>query len=442
MQKRIVRLGLLMAFLVAGMALLPMAASAAKALASDSADPVAQVTVIPITPPPGGTVPTAVPTETVPPMPTATSTPVSPLPTPAPTQVPPRPHPTQPPHRPAPAPTATPAGPPVMRIGQYKMIKVLGDRMTPVLYAVTDNGWLYRSADDGKSWSLVTSSPEITDFILSPDNADVLYSGAGAQCNNPDAALPPFYRSENRGKSWEELSTGAGLVALLPDPSNEDQLFAADCVQLYLTTDGGVNWYTARDADQADFWRGLQVVDMSDAPLMPPVQGGDRTAGSRWNHIVGGAVAEGGVSVVAVSSDQGRTWQDITPGGERASVDLRVIVADPTNINRIWFADGLGVWGTEDGGETWTLFDQGLEAVVSQDGGSLSNDLVYSSAMDRLYLATEHGLFVKEASADAWTAVTGEDFGQQAIFSMVLTESAPTTLWLNTEDGVYTYAVK
>jgi len=330
-----------------------------------------------------------------------------------------------------------------MRIGQYAMIKVLGDRMTPVLYAVTDNGWLYRSADDGRSWSLVTSSPEITDFILSPDNADVLYSGAGAQCNNPDAVMAPFYRSDNRGKSWEKLSTAAGLVALLPDPSNAEQLFAADCLQLYLTTDSGVNWYTARDANQADFWRGLHVVSMSDAPLMPPVQGGDRTAGSHWNHIVAGAVAEDGVSVVGISGDQGRTWQDITPGGEPSSVDLRVIVADPNDVSRLWFADGMGVWETEDGGENWTLSNAGLEAVVSKDGNvSLINDMVYSSAMDRLYLATEQGLFVKDVGADAWTAVTGEDFGQQAIFSLVLTESAPTTLWLNTEEGVYTYAVK
>lgn len=429
MQKRIVRLGLLMAILVAGLALLPMAASAAKGLASESPKPIAQ-----------GTVPTATATGTVPAPPTATATaPVSPLPTAVPTRVPPRP---QPP-RPAPPQAAKPAGPPVMRIGQYAMIKVLGDRMTPVLYAVTDNGWLYRSADDGRSWSLVTSSPEITDFVLSPANADVLYSGTGSQCNNPDAVMEPFYRSDNRGKSWQDLPTAAGLVALLPDPSNAEQLFAADCVQLYLTIDSGVNWYTAQDADQEDFWRGLHVVSMSDAPLMPPTQGGDRTAGSHWNHIIGGAVAEDGVSVVASSSDQGRTWQDITPTDEPTSVDLRAIVADPADASRIWFADGLGVWSTEDGGESWTLFNKGLEAVVSEDGsGGLINDLVYSSAMDRLYLATEHGLFTKDVNADAWEAVTGEDFGQQAIFSLVLTESAPTTLWLNTEDGVYTYAVK
>ena len=72
MQHRIVRLGLIVALLIAGLTLLPMVASAAKGLGAEPSNPVAQV--VEPTNAPGATVPTATPTGTVPPLPTATAT--------------------------------------------------------------------------------------------------------------------------------------------------------------------------------------------------------------------------------------------------------------------------------------------------------------------------------------------------------------------------------
>jgi len=330
----------------------------------------------------------------------------------------------------------------VVKIGSYEIIEVLGNRLTPVLYAFTDNGWLHRSPDDGHSWKLVTSSPEVNDFMVTSANADILYSGAGDACDTELAELTPFYRSNLQGKSWEELVASAGLIPLLPSPQNSAELFAADCFQLYTSGDSGENWSMGRGA--AQFWSGYQVVSMSDSPWAPPAQGGERAEPPNWGHLFAGAVDPDGTGLVASSTDKGLTWTAITPEGDIASFGLQVIVADPNDANRIWFADALGVWGTEDGGASWALFNDGLDANVSHGDGDEGqiNDLVYSSATGNLYLAAEDGLYVLADGETAWQSMNGEDFGHGPISSLVLTESKPHQLWLNTEAGVFIYEIE
>lgn len=426
MQYRMVRLGLILALLIVGLTALPMAASAAKGLTSDAQMPVAlgEAPLSPGQTTPPGTVPTATPTATVAPFPTAT-----------PVHKPMR-------HKPMrSAATATPdTG--VMRIGRYEIVEIFGNRLTSVLYAFTDNGWLHRSTNDGHSWKLVTSSPDVGDFMVTSVQADILYSGYGDDCETEAPELEPFYRSDNQGKGWQELAASAGLVPLLPSPKDSAELFAADCFQLYTSDDSGENWSMARNA--ALFWSGHQVVSMSDSPMTTPAQGGERMEAPHWGHLFAGAVDAEGTTLVASSTDKGLTWTGITPEGEIASFDLRVIVADPNDANRLWFADALGVWATEDGGAVWALINDGLGSVISHgdDEDGMINDLVYSSATGNLYLAAEDGLYMLADGETAWQPMNGEDFGHSVISSLVLTESEPTQLWINSEDGVFVYDIE
>ena len=85
-------------------------------------------------PPPGGTVP-------------------YPTPRPHPPVPPPPPPPPPPPVHPTAVPSAGGALP--ATVGTYKIVRVIGDRLSPTIYAYTDSGWLYRSDFDGRSWYLV-----------------------------------------------------------------------------------------------------------------------------------------------------------------------------------------------------------------------------------------------------------------------------------------------
>ncbi len=82
---------------------------------------------------------------------------------------------------------------------------------------------LYKSSNDGASWSIVgLSGRMIRDIIVSPTNANTVYVALSGTAAGPGAVV----RSLNAGATWESISTGlpaAGAFALVARGS---QLFA------------------------------------------------------------------------------------------------------------------------------------------------------------------------------------------------------------------------
>ena len=119
------------------------------------------------------------------------------------------------------------------------LIKVIGDRLSPTIYGYTTRGWLYRTDNDGDDWYLVTKSPDVQDFIMNAENPNVLYSGAGADCESGARQSVPMYKSVDGGKTFEKVANGINLKPLLTAQYDEDLVFAADCDMLFVSDDGG-----------------------------------------------------------------------------------------------------------------------------------------------------------------------------------------------------------
>jgi photosystem II stability/assembly factor-like uncharacterized protein len=80
-----------------------------------------------------------------------------------------------------------------------------------------------------------------------------------------------------------------------------------------------------------------------------------------------------GISAVGVfrSEDGGDTWTPVNQGVEQAAPDERApeigycvhgLAADPSNPDTIWRQDHMGVYRTTDGGDNWKKIEQGLPA--------------------------------------------------------------------------------
>lgn len=359
--------------------------------------------------------------------PPGTVPPPSPLPSPIPSPAPPRPLP------PAPAPTPVVASNKAM-IYPHEIKKVIGDRLSPTIYAFTSNGSLYRSDNDGRIWFLVRSQLEVDDFLMSAADPDVLYSGRGADCSDPAASNEPFYQSLDGGYTWDEMPTGINLRPLLIDPTNPYRLFAADCTMLYLSEDGGLSWVEKPDNSAAQLWTTYRVVDMASASLVgdpPPTQ-------PHWQQIYAVGVDASGMGVIAFSGDEGKTWANITDPN-RAPEALRVVVAQLRQAGAVWMVAGNGVWTTTDFGINWGLTNRGLSSLAS--AGNL-NDLTYAFN-GKLYLATARGLYEKALNGKMWQKTSKTPFGNENLVSLLLTDSNPDTLWINTEDeGVFIYRIE
>src|SRR5580692_11392159 len=111
-----------------------------------------------------------------------------------------------------------------------------------LLYAMTENGLLYRSADGAKSWqniALPATPGQFEALAVDPENSSNLYvdvslrgKAAPGQQNNY------FFRSADGGATWSQskLSGTPQLVAVDPTSSN---IVYAGIGGLFRSTDSG-----------------------------------------------------------------------------------------------------------------------------------------------------------------------------------------------------------
>ena len=372
---------------------------------------------------------------------------ISPLPTPPGTV--PYPTPTRRPHHHhpyptvtptvMPTPTTTPESPDAAYANGERLEKVIGDRLSPVIYGYTTDGALYRSPDNGATWVLVITTPAVDDFVMSAADPNTLYSGKGAPCDGVSTVTEPMFKSIDGGLTWTELPDSTNKRPLLAHQGDVDSIFAADCEMPYVSKDGGQTW-TAKAGNPAEaLWDTYVVIDMVAASLL----GDPQPTTPNWEQIYAGGVAADGSGVVAFTNDEGNTWVRLTPNVFPSSWGLSSLTADVYIEGLIGFAEPKGVWTTENYGADWQFSAEGLRNVIDRGipGSYGLNDLAYHPN-DQFYLATVRGLYTKALADTDWEKVTETAYDLISVNSILYTESNLGKLWLNTADGVYIYTIQ
>ena len=325
----------------------------------------------------------------------------------------------------------------VMQIGGEALNKVIGDGLSDVVYGLTENGALYLSEDGGTTWVLMTGEAAVEDFVVSPANPLVLYAGQGIDCGANSAEFRPFLRSGDGGATWSRLPIGDNLVPLLAHPQETYTLFAADCALPYMSSDGGEQWQGKQDSSAALLWQRYRMDALTGA-----MQVGDLPASqANWHYLYAGGTNADGSSVVAYTGDMGDSWTRITPRISPEPIELSALLADPTTSGRLWFADANGIWHSDDFGASWLLMNSGLEEVLAGDDGNSITALALGQD-DVVYVGTHDGLYHGNGVGDEWTPVEDEMLRNIAINQLLMLSSEPQTLWINADDGVYTYVAE
>jgi photosystem II stability/assembly factor-like uncharacterized protein len=350
---------------------------------------------------------TAVPTSTVPPT-------VSPLPTPV-----------QPPAPPTPRPI--PISDSRVRANGWILQEVVGNRLSSTIYGVAIAPRLYRSDDDGRTWSLLLRNPPITDFLMSPASPATLYSTLPIDCAD-DLGPTSLYRSDNGGVTWTPLNQGFDLLPLLADPTDEDVVIAAGCDGLYRTEDGGWSWSPLSTAPENPVWE-----QYSARQIAPVYFGAGEIAALKYLYAL--VAAEQGESRLLFSGDSGATWTEITPPD--VEVAFNALTVDLWEVGRVWLSEEGGVWSTEDQGQYWGLSRRGLDDAIDR---GLSDILLTPS--ERLYLGSGLGLYSKEVANPLWEKVGNRTIQRQDVQSLLYTESGETQIWINAANGVYKLAIE
>ena len=225
------------------------------------------------------------------------------------------------------------------------------------LWSDSPDRGLYKTADGGKTWTLVlrggNASTGCSSVTMDPTNPELLLAGTWdfrrkgwtfrSGGDGPTAASGSgLHRTTDGGRTWTALTAAAnrglpaapwGRVEVVIAPSDPKVVYAmieSTVSGLFRSADGGATW-EARDKSQMMVWRPFYFARLIVDPTNP-----NRLFKPNLNLIV--------------SEDGGRSFSG-TGGG--AHGDWHDLWIDPTNPKHIIGGDDGGLWISYDGGTRW-----------------------------------------------------------------------------------------
>ncbi len=307
------------------------------------------------------------------------------------------------------------------------------------VWAATRDG-LMTSLDLGNSWQPVSAGlPATTALALAADATGRVYVGfdaAGLYIQGPDQS------------GWKSLPLAAAAILSLAVSADGRYIYAGTAGQgVWTSQDFGASWVNTYP-DQ-------YVPNIALNPIRPTLAVAslrDRlvrtlAGGQSWHTLPlpwareeitallwlrdGSLGAATGQGRLYRSLDNGDTWVEGGAGLPAGRAVLALAAIEQPSANqpqRLLAGSWTGLFGSEDGGLTWTELAPTLGVPEAH---------VLLSTSDKLLLGTQTGLFRWQADPGRWVTVA-EEFARHGVASLAVAPSDPTRLYAGTvNNGVF-----
>ena len=319
---------------------------------------------------------------------------------------------------------------------------------TSIIYAGSPGGGLWKSTNSGTTWTILNTdglgSLGVTDIAIDPTNSQVIYIASGSR---DDDGLPGSYglgilKSTDGGTTWNatglnwSVSLGRTTNRILIDPTNTQLIHAATSFGIYRSTDGGTTFTQVSAV--------TSTRDMEFKPANPTiiyvttrtnvyrstnsgqnyssvysVSGADglalavTPANSSYVYIVATDINTYGFKGIYRSTDGGTSFnlRANTPnilGSDCAGADNAgqgwydlCIAASPTDAENL-FVGGLSIWGSADGGTTWTMAADGYGCTNNFVSWDIHDVSFLPGSGSILYVGSDAGVFRTQDGGQYW----------------------------------------
>jgi photosystem II stability/assembly factor-like uncharacterized protein len=278
-----------------------------------------------------------------------------------------------------------------------------------VFYIGAVDGGVWKTDDAGRTWKPIFDdqpTQSIGAIGVAPSDASIIYVGSGEGLHRPDLSVGDgIYRSSDAGRTWTHLGLrdGQQIADLAIDPRDPDRVFVAVLGHpygpnpergIYRSQDGGKSWQQVLFKDQ-DTGGSAVAID----PTRPQV-----VYAALWQDRLGPwedkNQFQGTGGGLFKSTDGGNTWRKLSQGlpEDTSQVNLTICASRPDRLYAIVgtpepgeysSAAGLGVFRSDDGGESWTRITSDPRPALRIGGGDLpvlradpkNPDVVYSTGI-------------------------------------------------------------
>lgn len=278
-----------------------------------------------------------------------------------------------------------------------------------VFYVGAVDGGVWKTDDAGRTWNPIFDdqpTQSIGAIAIAPSDPNVIYVGSGEGLRRPDLSVGDgIYRSADAGRTWTHLGLrdGQQIPDLAIDPRDPNRIFAAVLGHpygpngergIYRSLDGGKNWQQVLFKNE-DTGGSAVAID----PTRPQV-----VYATLWQERLGPwedrNQFQGTGGGLFKSTDGGNTWHALTRGlpENTSQVNLAICASQPDRVYAVVgtnesgeysSAAGLGVFRSDDAGESWTRITSDPRPALRIGGGDLpvlradpSNpDVVYSTGI-------------------------------------------------------------